>query len=135
MLSTARRGTLDEYLAADDIVTIPAVTEQEWDAIRRQAGWRLTRRFFTLRNLLVHGVRVTRDAMGFAWGGIYRTLFVSAIVTTSYRNEGHFRAGDRITGTSESRRQPGGGAHPRTRREWHRQAGRSRRRATRGSRP
>ncbi|MGB8853345.1 MAG: cyclic nucleotide-binding domain-containing protein [Pirellulales bacterium] len=101
MLSPARRGTLDDYLAADDIVSIPAVAEQEWDTIRRQAGWQLTRRFCTLRNLLVHGVRFSRDAMGFAWGGIYRTLFVSAIVTTSYRNEGHFRSGERIRGTSD----------------------------------
>jgi CRP-like cAMP-binding protein len=101
MTSPARRGTLDDYLAADDIVSVPAVPERDWDAIRRQAGWRLTRRFFTLRNLLVHGVRFTRDAMGFAWGGIYRTLFVSAIVTTSYRNEGHFRSGERIKGTSD----------------------------------
>lgn len=39
--------------------------------------------------------------MGFAWGGIYRTLLVSSIVTTSFRNEGHFRAGERIDGTSD----------------------------------
>jgi CRP-like cAMP-binding protein len=101
MLSPARRGTLDDYLPADDIASIPAIAEQDWDAIRRQAGWQLTRRFCTLRNLLVHGHRFTSDAMGFAWGGIYRTLFVSAIVTTSYRNEGHFRSGERIRGTSD----------------------------------
>lgn len=101
MPSPARRGTLDDYLAADDIVTIPAVADQEWNAIRRQAGWRLTWRFCTLRNLFLHGHRFTRDAMGFAWGGIYRTLFVSSIVTTSYRNEGHFRSGERIKGTSD----------------------------------
>ena len=101
MISPARCGTLDDYLAADDIVSIPAVAEQEWDSIRRQAGWQLTRRFCTLRNLLVHGHRFSRDAMGFAWGGIYRTLFVSAIVTTSYRNEGHFRSGERISGTND----------------------------------
>ena len=101
MPSPARRGTLDDYLAADDIVSIPAVAEREWDTIRRQAAWRITRRFLTFRNLLAHGYRFTRDAMGFAWGGIYRTLFVSAIVTTSYRNEGHFRSGERIKGTND----------------------------------
>ncbi|MFM8984727.1 MAG: cyclic nucleotide-binding domain-containing protein, partial [Planctomycetia bacterium] len=85
----------------DDIASIPAVAEQDWDTIRRQAGWRLAWGFCTLRNLLVHGFRFTRDATGFAWGGIYRTLFVSAIVTTSYRNEGHFRSGERIKGTSD----------------------------------
>jgi len=101
MPSPARRGTLEEYLAADEIVAIPTMATHEWDTIRRQTAWRITRRFFTLRNLLVHGYRFTRDAMGFAWGGIYRTLFVSAIVTTSYRNEGHFRSGERIKGTSD----------------------------------
>ncbi|MFM7205632.1 MAG: hypothetical protein ACKO4T_03035 [Planctomycetaceae bacterium] len=101
MLLPARRGTLDDYLAADEIAGVPVIAEREWDAIRWQAGWQLTRRFCTLRNLLVHGHRFTRDAMGFAWGGIYRTLFVSAIVTTSYRNEGHFRSGERIRGTSD----------------------------------
>ncbi len=101
MPSPARRGTLDDYLAAAEIMTIPVMAEQEWDSIRRQAGWQLTRRFCTLRNLLVHGIRFTSDAMGFAWGGIYRTLFVSAIVTTSYRNEGHFRSGERIRGTND----------------------------------
>ncbi len=101
MLSPARRGTFDEYLAADEIVSIPAVAEHDWNAIRRQAAWKLTWQFCTFRNLLVHGVRFTSDAMGFAWGGIYRTLFVSAIVTTSYRNEGHFRSGERIKGTND----------------------------------
>ena len=101
MLSPSRRGTLDDYLTAEEIVAIPAVAEHQWDAIRRQAGWKLTWRFCTLRNLFVHGLRFTADAMGFAWGGIYRTLFVSAIVTTSYRNEGHFRSGERIKGTND----------------------------------
>ncbi|MFM8986217.1 MAG: hypothetical protein ACKONH_09205, partial [Planctomycetia bacterium] len=62
MLSPGRRGTLDDYLAADDIASIPAVAEQDWDTIRRQAGWRLAWGFCTLRNLLVHGFRFTRDA-------------------------------------------------------------------------
>ena len=33
--------------------------------------------------------------------GIYRTLLVGSIVATSYRNEGLFRAGERIQGTSD----------------------------------
>jgi len=101
MPAPTRRGTLEDYLPTDDIVAIPSLADAEWDAIRRQAGWKLTRRFCTLRNLFVHGLRFTGDAMGFAWGGIYRTLFVSAIVTTSYRNEGHFRSGERIKGTND----------------------------------
>jgi CRP-like cAMP-binding protein len=49
----------------------------------------------------VHRGRFVRDAIGFAWGGIYRTLLVGSIVTTSYRNEGLFRAGERIQGTGD----------------------------------
>lgn len=101
--SGARRrpGTLSEYLAADEIEPIVPLTGVEWDAIRRSAGRTLAWRFCTPRNLLVHRGRFVHDAIGFAWGGIYRTLLVSSIVTTSYRNEGHFRAGERIGGTNE----------------------------------
>jgi CRP-like cAMP-binding protein len=49
----------------------------------------------------VHRGRFARDALGFAWGGIYRTLLVGSIVATSYRNEGLFRAGERIQGTGD----------------------------------
>jgi hypothetical protein len=40
--------------------------------------------------------------LGYAWAGIYRSLLVGSIVTTSYRNEGHIRAGDRIFGTHDT---------------------------------
>jgi len=92
---------LEDYLTADDIVPLVPLTDEAWDAIRRSAGRQLAWRFCTLRNLMVHRGRFARDAMGFAWGGIYRTLFVSSIVTTSYRNEGHFRSGERIRGTAD----------------------------------
>ena len=96
-----RLGTLDDFLAATDIVPVEPLTSRAWDDIRKTASRSLAWRFCTLRNLLVHLGRFTNDAMGFAWGGIFRTLFVSSIVTTSYRNEGHFRAGERIRGTSD----------------------------------
>ena len=95
------RGTLEEFLSADDIVPLPEIGEREWDTLRQVAGWRLAWRFCTLRNLVAYRGRFAFDAMGFAWGGIYRTLLVSSIVTTSFRNEGHFRAGERIGGTSD----------------------------------
>ena len=98
---SARRGTLDDFLAPEDIVPLRPLAEADWAELRRTTGWRLTLRFCTLRNLLVHGRRFARDAMGFAWGGIYRALFVSSIVVTSYRNEGHFRSGNRIVGTGD----------------------------------
>jgi CRP-like cAMP-binding protein len=100
--SAARRlGTLDEYLPADDIAAIVPLAGTAWNNMRKSAGRSLAWRFCTLRNLLIHRGRFDRDAMGFAWGGIYRTLLVSSIVTTSYRNEGHFRAGERIGGTND----------------------------------
>ncbi len=99
--SRPHRGTLEEFLAADEIVSLPELSDGEWDALRRDAGRRLAWRFCTLRNLVAYRGRFAFDAMGFAWGGIYRTLLVSSIVTTSFRNEGHFRAGERIGGTSD----------------------------------
>lgn len=95
------RGSLDEYLADDDLVAVPQLTDAAWDAVRRDAGRAVAWRFCTPRNLVVHRGRFAFDAMGFAWGGVFRTLLVGPIVTTSYRNEGHFRAGERIHGTSD----------------------------------
>lgn len=95
------RGTLEAFLPADEIMPLPDLSDREWDALRRDAGRRLAWRFCTLRNLVAYRGRFAFDAMGFAWGGIYRTLLVSSIVTTSFRNEGHFRAGERIGGTSD----------------------------------
>jgi CRP-like cAMP-binding protein len=98
---SARRGTLDDFLEPEDIAPIRPLTDADWKEIRRTTGLRLARRFCTLRNLIVHAGRFALDARGFAWGGIYRTLFVGSIVTTSYRNEGHFRSEERIRGTSD----------------------------------
>ena len=95
------RGSLDDFLAADEIGPLPELSDGQWDVLRSQAGRRLAWRFCTPRNLVAYRGRFAFDAMGFAWGGIYRTLLVSSIVTTSFRNEGHFRAGERIGGTSD----------------------------------
>lgn len=97
----ARGGTLDDFLPAADIVPVPPLTDADWDAIRRVAGRRLVWQFCTLRNLWTHRGDFTADAFGFAWGGIFRSLLVGSIVTTSYRNEGHFRSGERIEGTAD----------------------------------
>ena len=100
-LNHHHRGTLDDFLAPEDIAPVPTLTDTEWNAVRRVAGGALVRQFCTLRNLWVHRGRFVPDALGFAWGGIYRTLLVGSIVATSYRNEGLFRAGERIQGTGD----------------------------------
>jgi len=95
------RGSLEDYLPCEDIAPLPALTDGEWNTILRLGGRTLARRFCTVRNLWMHRWRYVRDALGFAWGGIYRTLLVGSIVATSYRNEGHHRAGERIQGTGD----------------------------------
>jgi hypothetical protein len=95
-----RLRTLDDYLASSDIAEIPTLTDHEWDTLRHGRS-RLFWRFCTLRNLWVHRGRFFYDGLGFAWGGIYRTLLVGSIVSTSYRNERLFRAGMRIQSTGD----------------------------------
>jgi CRP-like cAMP-binding protein len=95
------RGTLDDFLATDDIVPLPVLTDDEWLAVQRASGRAVAWQFCTLRNLFVYRGKIYHDALGFAWGAIYRTLLVGSIVATSYRNEGLFRAGERIRGTGD----------------------------------
>ena len=89
------RGTLSNFLAADDIVAFSPLSDDDWNEVRADATRILLRQFCTLRNLWVHRGTYILDILGNAWAGIYRSLLVGSIVTTSYRNEGHIRAGDR----------------------------------------
>lgn len=95
------RGTLDDFLAPEDIIPLPQLRDEDWARARRGAIAAMARQFCTLRNLWVHRGVYGRDSVGYAWGGIYRSLLVRSIVTTSYRNEGHLRAGHRIFGTGD----------------------------------
>jgi CRP-like cAMP-binding protein len=95
------RGTLSDHLAPDDIVSFSPLSEGDWNDVRADATRILLRQFCTPRNLWVHRGTYILDMLGFAWAGIYRSLLVGSIVTTSYRNEGHIRAGDRIFGTGD----------------------------------
>jgi CRP-like cAMP-binding protein len=95
------RGSLEDFLEPGDIALIRGVSDREWDALRRRAFIRLAWHFCTLRNLWTHRGRYLHDVIGFGWAGIFRSLRVGSIVTTSYRNEGHFRAGERIFGTED----------------------------------
>jgi CRP-like cAMP-binding protein len=95
------RGTLSDHLAPDDIVPFTPLSDPDWNEVRADATRILLRQFLTPRNLWVHRGTYILDMLGYAWAGIYRSLLVGSIVTTSYRNEGHIRAGDRIFGTGD----------------------------------
>jgi CRP-like cAMP-binding protein len=99
--SSRTRGTFEMFLDASDIAQMPALSDDAWSQIRQSALRRLAWHFCTLRNLWVYRGRYLHDVIGFGWAGIYRSLQVASIVSTSYRNEGHFRASDRIFGTSD----------------------------------
>jgi len=95
------RGTLSDHLAPEDIVPFTPLSDDDWNEVRADATLIMLRQFCTLRNLWVHRGTYILDMLGYAWAGIYRSLLVGSIVTTSYRNEGHIRAGDRIFGTGD----------------------------------
>ena len=99
--AAVHRGALENYLASEDIISLPSLPAEEWQRLRRRTGRAIAWRFCTLRNLVAYRGRFAGDAFGFAWGGIYRTLLVGPIVATSYRNEGLFRSHARIEGTSD----------------------------------
>ena len=94
-------GSLENYLSPQEIVPLPSIPDGEWDAMKRRGSKRLFWYFCTLRNLTALRGAFYLDFVGFAWAGMYRTLLVPSITTTSYRNEGPVRALDRIRGTSE----------------------------------
>ena len=99
--TSPRRGTLSDYLAPEDIVAFTPLSDADWNDVRADATRIMLRQFCTLRNLWVHRGTYILDMLGYAWAGIYRSLLVGSIVTTSYRNEGHVRAGERIFGTGD----------------------------------
>lgn len=96
-----RTGTLDDFLRPEQLAPLRPLPEIDWDRIRRTSGRRLYWQFCTLRNLIKHRGFIVPDALGFAWGAIYRDMLVSSIVASSYRNGGHFRIEDRTSGTGD----------------------------------
>jgi hypothetical protein len=99
--TTGHSGALTAFLDPEDIALLTPLPDADWDTLRRRALRRLAWGFCTPRNLWRHRGRYLYDVIGFSWAGIYRSLRVGSIVTTSYRNEGHFRAGERIFGTGD----------------------------------
>ncbi len=99
--SYRRRGTLEDHLPATDIIPLPEISPEAWRRLRTLAVRQMLWRFCTARNLLVYRGRFHHDILGYGWAALYRTLRVGPVAVTSYRNEGHFRAGERIVGTGE----------------------------------
>ncbi len=99
--SRRTRGTLDDHLDARDIAPLAEIPAAEWRRLRTSAVRRVLWHFCTPRNLLAYRGRFHYDILGFGWAALYRTLRVGPVAVTSFRNEGHFRAGQRIVGTGE----------------------------------
>jgi CRP-like cAMP-binding protein len=99
--SHRRRGTLEDHLTADEIIPLPEISPAEWGRLRTSAVRRILWHFCTPRNLLAYRGRFHYDILGYGWAALYRTLRVGPVAVTSFRNEGHFRAGQRIVGTGE----------------------------------
>jgi tetratricopeptide (TPR) repeat protein len=93
-----RRDSFDQLLASEDIIPCEPLPEAEWGAIRRRALFRLLRHFVNWWNPKLHR-GFFPELAGYAWGAIYRSMLVPAISATAFRNEGHFRAKGRTSGT------------------------------------
>lgn len=91
--------SLDSYVDAADLTPCLPLPESEWGPLRRRALADLLWGFLTWRNLRRHRGFFIADIIGFGWAGIYRSMLVPAISAASFKNEGHFRPGDRISGT------------------------------------
>jgi|GEM_PF-1002713 len=94
-------GAFEDYVDASDVVPLPHLPQEEFRRLRNSAFRRVIWSFVTTRNLWVHRGRFHHDILGFGWAALYRTLRVGAVVITTFRNEGHYRAGERIVGTGE----------------------------------
>lgn len=99
--SHRRRGTLEDHLPADEIAALCELSPDEWRRLVTAAVRRMLWHFCTPRNLLAYRGRFHYDILGYGWAALYRTLRVGPVAVTSFRNEGHFRAGERIVGTGE----------------------------------
>ncbi len=94
----ARRDRLDNFLSADDVIPYRPMGEKEWKRLRSRGFFDLMRRFVGWSDLrLKQGL--FSDLAGFGWSGIYRSMRVPAIAAASFKNEGHFRAKGRVSGT------------------------------------
>lgn len=92
---------LEDHLPADEVAPLSEISPEAWGRLRTSAVRRMLWHFCTPRNLLAYRGRFHYDILGYGWAALYRTLRVGPVAKTSFRNEGHFRAGERIVGTGE----------------------------------
>jgi CRP-like cAMP-binding protein len=94
-----RRETLDGHLKREDVIPYCPIDDSEWVRMLRRGFLQRVWHFSTWRNLRLYRGIFLADVVGFAWAGIYRSMRVPSIVAASFKNGGHIRAKERITGT------------------------------------
>jgi hypothetical protein len=93
-----RREKLENFLPPEHMVPYRPMEEKAWARLRRRGLIDLLWHFIDWRDLRLHR-GVFPDIVGFGWAGIYRSMLVPSIAAASFKNEGHFRARGRISGT------------------------------------
>ncbi|MEN9734469.1 MAG: hypothetical protein RLZ45_2464 [Verrucomicrobiota bacterium] len=91
--------TLDRYMPVEDLIPCRHPEGKAWGRLRWRSFIDLIWHFSTWRNLRNYPRNLLADITGFAWAGIYRSMTVPSIASTSLKNEGHFRPRERILGT------------------------------------
>ena len=93
-----RREALENFLSPEEIIPYRPMEEKAWRRLRMRGVCDLFRHYVDWwRPWMNRGVFPA--IAGYAWAGIYRSMRVPAIAAASFKNEGHFRARGRISGT------------------------------------
>lgn len=95
---TSHREHLEDFLSTDDLMLWEPMEESAWHKLRMRGVFDLLRYFINWRDLRMDRT-VFPVIAGYAWSGIYRSMLVPAISAASFKNEGHFRARKRTSGT------------------------------------
>lgn len=96
--ASRRREALENFLAPEDLVPYRAMEERAWRRLRFRGVFDLLRHFIDWKRPRMNR-GVFPAIVGYAWAGIYRSMLVPSIAAASFKNEGHFRARGRVSGT------------------------------------
>ena len=93
-----RRDALENFLSPEEIIPYRPMEEKAWRRLRMRGFCNLFRHYIDWwRPWMNRGVFPA--IAGYAWAGIYRSMRVPSIAAASFKNEGHFRARGRTSGT------------------------------------